>query len=172
MNKYLEEKINLHETSWKSAYPLFSRVITKFHLRTGVEIGVAFGGHSEAILNQTNIDKLYAVDRYQHDPSYDDPLNFVQDQFDELYGYVKDRLSVFGDRCELIRLDSKKAAQTVPDELDFVYIDALAIKRRSHGAVENDQIFVYKGHKILLHSATPIMESDPMLRQNRPTVKQ
>lgn len=124
MNDFLLEKFNLHETSWKVAYPLFSKVINQYKLNKGVEIGVAFGGHSEAILKQTNIEKLYSVDRYEHDPNYEDPLNYDQDVFDELYLSVKKRLEIFGDRCELVRLDSIQAANSLPDQLDFVYIDA------------------------------------------------
>jgi glycosyltransferase involved in cell wall biosynthesis len=124
MDKYLEEKFKLHEPSWQAAYPLLSAVINKYRYTIGVEIGVAFGGHSEAILKQTDVKKLYSVDRYHHDPSYEDPLNYTEAQFDELYEFVKKRLSVFEDRCELLRLDSAQAVRAVPDSLDFVYIDA------------------------------------------------
>lgn len=124
MDKYLEEKFRLHEPSWQAAYPLLSAVINRRQYITGVEVGVAFGGHSEAILKQTNIMKLYSVDRYQHDPSYVDPLNYSSAQFDELYEFVKARLSNFGDRCQLLRMDSAQAAREIPDGIDFVYIDA------------------------------------------------
>lgn len=124
MDDYLDEKLKLHEPSWQAAYPLLSAVINKHQYMIGVEIGVAFGGHSEAILNRTNVKKLYSVDRYQHDPGYEDPLNYSDAQFDELYEFVKNRLSVFGDRCQLLRLDSAQAAQNIPDDIDFVYIDA------------------------------------------------
>lgn len=124
MNEFLLEKIYVYETSWKVSYPLFSKVLKQFNLKRGVEIGVAFGGHSEAILQQTNVEKLYSVDRYKHDQNYEGPLNFTQDLFDELYQFVKERLGIFGNRCELVRLDSIKASDFLPDQLDFVYIDA------------------------------------------------
>ena len=124
MDKYLEEKFRLHEPSWQAGYPLFSAVINQHHLEKGVEIGVAFGGHSEAILKQTQVKKLYSVDMYRNDPKYDDPLNYTQPQFDELYEFTKNRLAAFGERCELLRMDSGEALSHTPDVLDFVYIDA------------------------------------------------
>ncbi len=91
MDSYLEEKFRLHEHSWQSAYPLFSAVINRFELKRGAEIGVAFGGHSKAMLEQTKVDKLYSVDMYRHDASYIDPPNFSQDQFDQLFEFVETR---------------------------------------------------------------------------------
>lgn len=113
------------EEGWGRAYPLFSRVLNNFGLKTGVEIGVAFGGHSEAMLRQTRIEKLYGVDPYRHFNNYDDPMNLPQSEFDTLYEFTKSRLAPFDSRFELLRETSSMAANIIEDKIDFIYIDAL-----------------------------------------------
>jgi hypothetical protein len=113
------------DTGWGSAYPLFSRVLNDHGLKVGVEIGVAFGGHAEAILRQTQINKLYGVDPYRYFNDYDDPMNLPQSEFDALYEFTKSRLAVFGSRFEVVRDISSEAAAVIKDQIDFVYIDAL-----------------------------------------------
>lgn len=120
----IEKKKALHEVSWKPAYAHFSRIIEKYNLRKGAEIGVAFGGHSEAILRQTQVATLYAIDSYQHRENYQDPMNLPQPYFDTLYQQTKQRLSAFGERFQLIRAHSKDAVELIEEALDFVYIDA------------------------------------------------
>ncbi len=124
MEAWIQAELRHHEPGWSRAYPLWCAVIREHGLLTGAEIGVAFGGHSEAILSTTGVGRLYSVDMFRHDPAYHDPLNFTQEQFDQLYPFVQSRLSRFGDRCELVRLESGDAARSLPDELDFVYLDA------------------------------------------------
>ena len=70
-NKIAEDARREDEVS-EAAYPLFRRVLTERGFKVGVEIGVAFGGHSEAMLRQTQIEKLYGVDPYRHFDDYDD----------------------------------------------------------------------------------------------------
>ena len=125
----LKEKIiakaKLADEGWGSAYSLFSSVLNHFGCKTGVEIGVAFGGHSEAILKSTSIEKLYGVDPYQHFDDYDDPMNLPQNEFDALYEFTKNRLSVFGNRFEIIRNVSSNAISFISEPIDFVHIGAL-----------------------------------------------
>jgi len=127
MNALLE-KIKNHaaeaEAVWGVDYHLFSEVVERKKLKIGVEVGVAFGGHSEAILKNTTIDKLYGVDPYLQRDDYDDPMNLPQAEFEQLYLYTIDRLSPFGQRYQHIRKLSKEAVHDVPDEIDFVYIDS------------------------------------------------
>lgn len=113
-----------HQASWQSSYPHLSGVINRLSLKTGVEVGVAFGGHSEYIMKNTGVERLYGVDRYRHDPGYADPMNLPQKEFDQVYQDVKNRLSAYGSRFELIREDSEKAGSLISEQIDFVYIDA------------------------------------------------
>jgi len=124
----LAEKIRKHtseaEAVWGKAYGLFDRVIQAKKLKVGVEVGVAFAGHVETILNIPTVDKLYGVDPYQHLENYHDPMNLPQEEFDELYAYVLRRLAQFGERYEHIRKVSKHAVDDIPGQIDFVYMDA------------------------------------------------
>jgi len=70
----------------------------------GVEIGARDGFNLQYILETLNIKKLYAVDIV---------CNFKLDH----------NLDAFGDKVEFIKAFSKDAAQHIPDDLDFVYID-------------------------------------------------
>jgi glycosyltransferase involved in cell wall biosynthesis len=119
----LDELQARYETSWQPGYAHFPRVLLDWNLKTGVELGVAFGGHSEAIL-RTGVSKLYGVDSYRHRSNYDDPMNLSQPDFDRLYDRTCRRLSYYGDRFIPIRRDSDKAVSDVPGLVDFVYIDA------------------------------------------------
>lgn len=121
---WIHAEIGRHEPGWGRAYPRWCSVIRQRDLHTGAEIGVAFGGHTEAILKNTEVRKLYSVDMFRHDPDYVDPLNFPQERFDELFEFVRSRIAKFGARCEVVRLESGAAAAVVPDGLDFVYLDA------------------------------------------------
>lgn len=122
-DQQIDDLINRHEASWRLGYDVLPAVLNKLGLKRGAEIGVAFGGHSEAILQNTGVEKLYAIDSYQHRPEYDDPMNLPQPVFDRLYQRTGQRLSVFGERVTQIRLDSVEAAREINEPLDFVYID-------------------------------------------------
>ena len=110
-------------TGWKFGYHLLPEIINRLDLKVGVEIGVAYGGHCDAILQRTKVQKLYGVDPYRHCPDCSDVTNFPQDQFDSLYRNTAKFMVQHKDRFELIREDSVAAASKVPDPVDFIYID-------------------------------------------------
>ena len=124
----LLDKIDRHakeaEAVWGLAYPLFGKAIANKNLKIGVEIGVAFGGHSESLLQHTSVEKLYGVDPYLHMEGYEDPMNLPQEEFDALYNYIQQRFTVFGERYQHIRQLSRIAINEIVGEVDFVYIDA------------------------------------------------
>jgi hypothetical protein len=122
-DQQIGDLINRHEASWRLGYDALPAVLNRLGLKRGAEIGVAFGGHSEAILQNTGVEKLYAIDSYKHRPEYDDPMNLPQPVFDRLFERTGERLGAFGDRVTQIRLDSVEAAQEISEPLDFVYID-------------------------------------------------
>ena len=124
MSQFLAEQQALRERAWSTGYDLFPGVLKSKGARIGVEVGVAFGGHAEAILTYSDVRKLYGVDSYQHVAGYRDPMNLPQAQFDALHERTKKRLSPFGDRFELIRARSSDAAGIIREALDFVYLDA------------------------------------------------
>lgn len=121
----LDQLILTHEGSWTSGYTAFPTLVHQMGLRRGVEVGVAFGGHSIAILERGGVDKLFGVDSYRHRRGYDDPMNLPQSLFDRLAQRVVQRMQPYGERFELIREDSADAGQRFEDHsLDFVYLDA------------------------------------------------
>lgn len=111
------------QSAWSPAYGRFARVLRERNLRTGAEIGVAFGGHSESILEETSVETLYGVDPYTRRADYED-IKYAQSDFDEIHDFAIERLSVFGPRFQMIRALSEDAVELVPDGLDFVYVDA------------------------------------------------
>jgi len=121
--------------SWGNSYKYLPQLINKFNLKKGIEIGVAYGGHAETILNSTKINTLYGVDPYLHFDGFNDPMNFNQHKFNMLYKFTKKRLSRFGKRYRHIRMSSDTAANKFKDDsIDFIYIDA----DHSYDGVNND----------------------------------
>jgi len=124
MNDLVRQKHDLHETSWLSSYAHLPALVNRLGLKRGAEVGVAFGGHCEAILEGTGVDLLYGVDPYRHRRGYDDPMNLPQAAFDTLHRRTLDRLARFGGRYRHLRETSDGAIPQIDGLLDFVYIDA------------------------------------------------
>jgi predicted O-methyltransferase YrrM len=128
---------------WGRSYPFLSSLIQQFDFRIGCEVGVAFGTHSQHILENTSVKKLYSIDPYCHFPSniYDDPMNWSQNNFDVLFCIVQKRLSFFEERSTLLRKTSYEALSCIEDgSLDFIYLDA----NHSYAAVKDDLKAWYK----------------------------
>jgi Methyltransferase domain len=121
----IEQLAREAQQNWGSAYGRFAGVVSRFELRRGAEIGVAFGGHAESLLRESATELLYGVDPYAHAEGYDDPMNLPQDDFDALHDFTLRRLAAFGERFRLLRTDSISAAARVDAPLDYVYIDAV-----------------------------------------------
>jgi len=87
----------------------------------GVEVGVFAAQLSSTILPAyPRLRKLYGIDPYTRFIKRD---AWPQSKWDNLYEDVQRVMSVHGDRWELIRKTSLTAAQYLPDNLDFVYLD-------------------------------------------------
>lgn len=111
------------EVVWGRAYPIFDELVRARKLEVGAEVGVAFGGHVEALLSISTVRKMYGVDPYlQLDPKY--TMKLSQLELDALYVYVLKRLARFGNRYEHVRKRATSATDDIPEQLDFVYIDA------------------------------------------------
>jgi hypothetical protein len=113
---------------WENTYDWTSNFFNEHpDLKVGAEIGVAGGQHIKSLMENTKIEKMYGIDPY-YDEGWDMHDYFSVDSdyggFDGLYGEVRDMLSVYDDRVELIRKKSTDAAPDFEDEsLDFVFID-------------------------------------------------
>ena len=121
------EKFQQHlkesHVSWGGSYVVMRKLIQERGLKIGAEIGIGYGGNAENILKNTDIKKLYGVDPFTHSENANSVMNVCQEDFNDIYGFVKQKLSPFSDRFELIRKTSVKASDEVPNNLDFVYID-------------------------------------------------
>lgn len=122
------------EDGWgKSYYHVMPAIIDQYGLVVGAEIGVAYGGHSEAILKNSGLQLLYSVDPYslEHDNTdgYTLPNGefFTQKEYEELNGFAQTRLAKYGSRSKFLRLSSHAAFAYFhyhKISLDFVFIDA------------------------------------------------
>lgn len=93
-------------------------------LGEGVEVGCAYGGFSERILEQWP-GKLHLVDPWiRQDPAvYREITNHTVD-WNGWYENAKRLMARFGPRAELHRMFSVEGAKLFPDNsLDFVYLD-------------------------------------------------
>lgn len=113
-------------SNWRHGYHLLPAVINRLNLKVGVEVGVACGGHADAILTQCpGVEKLYGVDPYSNRPDYNDLMNLPQETLDAMYADIVDFMQGYASRFELMRLESTHAAVLFNESaLDFAYIDA------------------------------------------------
>jgi hypothetical protein len=140
------KKIEEHvvENSWPSIYyDVLPKVIREYDFKNLVEVGVALGGHAETILQNTHLSNYYGIDPYQ---SYDPNDGFDRDvgkyssegtqaSFNYLFEWVQNRLSPFGNRCQLIRKPSVLASSDFEDgSLDCIFIDG---DHRYHAVMED-----------------------------------
>lgn len=93
---------------------------------TGVEIGVYDGKNAESLLKNLNIKKLYLIDSYEKyiDEGYDGLENaHSQKELDKVKGDAIRRLFPYRDKVEFKFNKSNENLNSIPDNLDFVYID-------------------------------------------------
>lgn len=105
-------------------------------IRTGVEIGVAFGSNMQLLLDETKLEKLWGIDCYKKE-FWD--LNGIVDVekefggFDGLHAHVVELIKPYEPRGKIIRMTSQNASKKFRNEsLDFVFIDS------NHFDLEND----------------------------------
>jgi hypothetical protein len=128
----------------KSYYHVMPKLIKEKGLKVGAEIGVAYGSHSVAMI-QAGVEKLFAVDPYQHDVNGTDGYNlpdgklFGQEEYEQLYLHALHKIRATGNPFDLIRMPSAEAWSLVRVPLDFVFIDA----KHTYEALFHD-IFVWK----------------------------
>jgi len=91
----------------------------------GAEIGVWAGSTSDAILRSADVHKIYMIDPWMPGYSTDSTSDVPSEDFEVIYAEVKERFeSRYPGRFEILRKTSVDAHKEVPDDLDFVFIDA------------------------------------------------
>ena len=80
------------------------------------------GQLAEFILENRVNSTLYCIDPYIKYDNYDDALNNITDDY--LFTIVYNKLkNKFGDRVIFVRKFSSDAVESIPDKIDFLYID-------------------------------------------------
>ncbi len=104
--------------------PMIEYVNEHIKALVGVELGVAWGVNAAFILeSMQHLDTLYLVDSYPtfRDGNSRDGKKYSYANFRNV---MLQRIAKFGKRAVYIDADTVAAATQIPDNLDFVYIDA------------------------------------------------
>jgi hypothetical protein len=111
-------------------YHVIPSLIKKFELKKLAEVGVAFGGHLENILENTKLEKAYAIDPYILFESSTDSFSYMQENYkqtdyDNLFFFVIERFRKYEKRVDIMRETSLNASEKIENGfLDIVFIDA------------------------------------------------
>lgn len=123
------------ECSWiRIYYGVLANLINEKNYKRVLEIGVAYGGHAQDILEKCPDVEYIGIDPYQARYDQNDYLDLdahrimggrdIQHSMNLLYDRVLLRLSPYENRCKIIRQHSWEAASSIEDEsLDCVFID-------------------------------------------------
>lgn len=94
----------------------------------GVEVGVHEGDHALSLLENLDIKKLYLIDPWEYYKEYEgDYKRYMDVVITGLYEAEKitrRRMIKYKNQVEIIKSFSSKCLTQIPDNLDFVYIDA------------------------------------------------
>jgi hypothetical protein len=141
MDYNIQDHANSADIGWGNTYyGIVSKIINENQFRYFAEIGVAFGGHLEEILNNTKIELAYAIDSYLLSNTTTDSFKklngipFNQSDYESLFQFAKNRLQKFENRIKFIRENSTNSLSIIDHKLDMVFIDA----EHSYDAVYQD----------------------------------
>ena len=104
-------------------WEFIAELINMHDLKTGVELGVAEGRFTHFLLKHTKIEHMYAVDLWDagvsnaHESYEDWPMDMYLE-------CLQKSLVPYKDRVSLLRMTTTKALEYVPEEVDFVFVDA------------------------------------------------
>ena len=105
----------------------FGKLIDGLNLKIGVELGVAAGIFSDILLKNSNLEKLFSIDRWN------DHHN------EEEMKKAKTLLSVYKERSIILQTTFDKALNDFSDDyFDFIYIDGYAHTGQDNGKTLND----------------------------------
>ncbi len=115
----LSKLMSLFNIKINKIYPKsFERFALKEGDLIGAEIGVYRGKHAKSMLRTGKVNKLYLIDSYKYLEGSDDLVMKDLDKAKEkAFDLLKD------ENVEFIYKFSKDAANKIPDELDFIYLD-------------------------------------------------
>lgn len=115
--------MDLHELTTRND---IGSILSSMGLRTGAEIGVAFGENAEVIMRSGALDRIVLVDPWDYVPGQN-PIGFADAIKDwrGCFNYCLDKMRPFGSRVWMLQSPSVEAAAMFKDgSFDFIYIDA------------------------------------------------
>lgn len=130
-------------------YDVLPKLIRERGYQKGIEIGVLFGGHAKAILEEINIKLLIGIDPYK---MYEQGILRIetQEDFDCIYSFVQKRLD--SDRHLLLRLTSDDAyPRLMGGVYDFIFIDGLHTYDQIKRDLNDYSTLIRKGGVIACH---------------------
>ena len=91
----------------------------------GVEIGTFCGDLTRSILSELPNSVVHTIDPWLHQPGKEFEAGNFQDYHDKNEALARSKLEGFGDRVCIHKVTSEEASHfdTIPTELDFVWID-------------------------------------------------
>lgn len=105
-------------------WSFISKKIKENNWKIGAEIGVGKATNAMNILQSTKIDKLFCIDVWQRTPFYNN-RGWTEAMHKRNESMAIYRLSLFGDRAKIIKLESVKASEKFEDNFfDYVFLDA------------------------------------------------
>jgi len=123
-NKRFDIIIQGMEFPGDSHREILPKILNRFLPRKnliGAEIGVHKGECADSLLRNIDSLSLKCIDPWKKHDRYHDPINeSSQEEYDQRFNDVIDKLSFYGDRVEVIR---KYSTQVNIEKLDFVFID-------------------------------------------------
>ena len=108
------------DRSFRDARSAFIQEVKDRGLKTGLEIGVEFGGHCLGLFSDGAVEKMWGIDPYQAGVRH--ALGLDQAEYEFVYGFVLGRL--YRHEYAHVRKFSREAVGDVPGKLDFIFIDA------------------------------------------------
>lgn len=119
------EKSMIDSPSWVPTYGVTESLIKKFNVKDVAEIGVCRGHHSAHLLEAVSGLHVYSIDPWGHFSSeYNNMYEYhALNEDDKIYNEVRQLLKPFGKRSTILRLTSRRAAHSIKEPLDMVYLD-------------------------------------------------
>ncbi len=119
------EKSMIDSPSWVVTYGVTESLIKKFNVKNIVEIGVCRGHHSAHLLEAIPELHVYSVDPWG---LYFDEYNNMYEyhtlaEDEKIYNQARQLLTPFGSRSTILRMTSRRAAASIKDPVDMVYLD-------------------------------------------------
>lgn len=147
----IEDIAELTDKGCRAYYGMLPSLIKDRGYKSGIEIGVLFGGHSEAMLKNQCLQFLVGIDPYR---LYEQPIYGLetQEDFDLVYSYAMRRLDT--SRYWHLRMTSDEAypkLKNIGYLFDFVFIDGLHTYDQVKKDLYNYGSLIRKGGVIACH---------------------